>query len=57
MQFTVERKRHLGSDVTMATRAVVYCRAKIPKGNDLCRGKRKISSSQNFFLNNVKKRG
>jgi hypothetical protein len=32
MQFTVGRKRHLGSDVTMATTAVVYCRAKRPKG-------------------------
>jgi hypothetical protein len=27
-----ERKRHMASDVTMPTRAVVFCRAKRPKG-------------------------
>jgi hypothetical protein len=32
MEFTVGRKRRLGSDVTMATRVVVYCRAKGPEG-------------------------
>jgi hypothetical protein len=31
MQFTVGQKRHLGIDVAMATRAVVYCMAKRPK--------------------------
>jgi hypothetical protein len=36
MQLTVERKRHLGSDVSMATRAVVYWRAKRPKGTAGC---------------------
>jgi hypothetical protein len=28
MQFTVGHKRHLGGDITMATTAVVYCKAK-----------------------------
>jgi hypothetical protein len=32
MQFTVGRKRHLGSDATVATRALVYCKAERPKG-------------------------
>jgi hypothetical protein len=50
MQFTVGWKRHLGSDVTMATRAVVYCRAKRPKDSDLLRESRQSSSSQNFLL-------
>jgi hypothetical protein len=33
MYFT-EGQKHQGSDFTMATRAVVYCRTKRPKGSD-----------------------